>query len=122
MFIEEAGAFRVVFHTPLIPPKQKPEPKLVISEDELIRLNLDSDHYRILELVEAKGEVRPNEAWKHLGRSRPTSNRKLDELVEKRVLVRTTENKMDPGVAFRLHPRFLGPDALQTGIAQKQLL
>ncbi|GEM_PF-5939907 len=57
-----------------------------------------------------------------LGRSRPVTNVKLEELIEKEVLVRTTEKKQDPNVTFKLHPRFIGEEAMKSGLMQSKLL
>lgn len=121
-FLEEAGTFRVIFRAMLVPKKVKVEPKPFINENELTKLGLDDSHYKILELVEEKGQVRPGEAIKFLGRSRPFVNARLDELIEKEVLIRTTENKQDPNAAFKLHPRFLGEEAKKSGLMQSKLL
>ena len=64
----------------------------------------------------------PGEIEKLLGRSRPFSNAKIEELVEKEVLVRTTEKKQDSNTAFKLHPRFLTEEALKSGLIQSKLL
>ena len=88
----------------------------------MTKLGLDDSHYKILELVEEKGEVRPGEVIKFLERSRPFVNARLDELIEKEVLIMTTENKQDPNVAFKLHPRFLSEEARKSGLMQSKLL
>lgn len=121
-FLEEAGTFRVVFRATLTPEKIKVDQRLFINDSELTKLGLEDSHFKILELVEEKGEVRPGEIEKLLGRSRPFSNAKLEELVEKEVLVRTVEKKQDPNVAFKLHQRFLSKEALETGLMQGKLL
>lgn len=121
-FLEEAGTFRVIFRAMLIPEKIKVEPRPFINENELTKLGLEDPHYKILELVEEKREVRPGEVEKLLGRSRPFTNAKLEELVDKKVLVRTTEKKQDPAVAFKLHSRFLGEESVKSGLIQAELL
>jgi ATP-dependent DNA helicase RecG len=121
-FLEEAGAFRVLFRATLVPEKIKTEPKPFINENELTKLGLEEAHYNILELIEEKGEVRPSEVEKLLGRSRPFTNARLEELIGKEVLVRTTEKKQDPNVAFKLHPRFLSEEAKKSGLLQGKLL
>ncbi len=108
-FVEEANGFQVRFVAPLRTERKAPEQKLVIGESELKKLNLEDDHHLILKAVEAQGEVRPKEVDIILGKSRPTTVQRLDELVEKEVLERTTEKRQDPNVAFRLHRRFKAP-------------
>lgn len=112
----------MIFRATLVPGKIKVEQKPFINESELTKLGLDDSHYKILELVEENGEMRPGEVEKLLGRSRPVTNAKLEELIEKEVLVRTTEKKQDPNVAFKLHPRFLSEEALKSGLMQSKLL
>lgn len=121
-FLEEGGSFRVIFRAPLVIEKQKMVPKPFISPIELEKLGLDDYHFKILELVEEKNEVKPSEVGKYLGRSRPLVNEKIEELIEKQVLIRTTEKKQDPNVTFKLHPRFLGEDAIKSGLVQEKLL
>lgn len=106
-FIEQAGTFSVVFKATSAPERiELPEQRVVISEEELRRLALTEPHFEILELVQDRGAVRPGEVEKQLQKSRPFVNARLDELVEKLVLIRSSESKFDPNVTFKLHPRF----------------
>ena len=106
IFEDQGTAFHVLFKAPLrvekVPVEQGPH----ISEQEFLKLKLNDDHWKILELVQEQGEVRPKEVDAVLGRSRPFTIARLDELVAKQVLERTTEKRQDPSAAFRLHRRF----------------
>jgi predicted HTH transcriptional regulator len=123
VFTEQAGTFSVVFkaQSSLLKRTFASEPRVEIPEDELHRLNLSEAHFEILELVESKGAVRPIEVQKHLNKSRPFVNARLDELLNKLVLIRSSDTKYDPNATFKLHPRFSGKPTPTTSTQAKLL-
>jgi len=121
-FKEEGGAFYVLFRASLGSPTAKRDAVAPISDSELGRLNLSEDHFKILELIEEKTEVRPGEIADALKRSRPFVNDRLNELLEKEVVARTTENKQDPNVKYKIHPRFFENRSNKPGPTQQAKL
>lgn len=120
-FLDEAGTFKVVFRTSLKKDRSEIKKKIVIDEEEFNRLKLDESHLVILELIEREGAVGPSEIEKSLGKSRPFVINKLNELLTKEVLMRTTENKYDPNIRYQLHSRFVGNDMKPGGKLQTSL-
>lgn len=119
---EEGGAFRVVFRAPLFNAVREQDPSFAIDDRELADLKLSNDHFKILELIEGKTEARPGEVAEHLGLSRPSANKRLDELVQKRVLTRLSKSTRDPNVVYRLHSRFSISSNEKHGLRQATLL
>jgi len=120
-FSDEAGTFVVTFRAVMKKNKSDMQKKIVIDEKEFDDLQLDGYHLSILELIENEGAVGPGDIEKTLGKSRPFINTKLEELLTKNVLMRTTESKYNRNIRYQLHSRFTGGETSANGIMQGSL-
>lgn len=82
---------------------------VVIPENILRNINLDKEHRKILKSIENIGSISSNEATRLLGRSKPYTLRKLNELISWKILEPTSKVRNDPNSRYTPH-RNLSPE------------
>lgn len=86
---------------------QSDENNKIFIPDEIIRkAKLEPEHKKILTLIENKGRISSQECMQLLGKSKPTVLDRINYLLEKELIERTSASPFDPEVGYTIHSRF----------------
>jgi ATP-dependent DNA helicase RecG len=103
-FTELPDGFRVSFKNKRTKPLA---PGIIIPQRDLDKADLNTDHKRILRLLETKKTIRASEAASVLKISKGTVLVRLKYLLAAGIIERTSGEINDPNTGYRLHRRYL---------------